>query len=45
MTTDTQHGVARKSKRIRLEDGEKVFVGADYIERRMPLPCGAIPAD
>ena len=29
MTTDTQHGVARKSKRIRLEDGEKVFVGAD----------------
>lgn len=29
MTTDTQHGVSRKGKRIRLEKGEKVFVGAD----------------
>lgn len=29
MTTDTQHGVSRKGKRIRLEEGEKVFVGAD----------------
>lgn len=29
MTRDNQHGAASKSKRIRLKDGEKVFIGAD----------------
>jgi transposase len=29
MTTDTEHDVSSKGKRIRLKDGEKVFVGAD----------------
>ena len=29
MTTNTQHGVSRKGKRIQLEEGERVFVGAD----------------